>query len=132
MTAAELLRLAERVEKVQGPDRAVDGLIFKAVFEKPGDHWEEIGDTWHLRDDEDHCAFEPPPRYTDSLDFAMSLIGDNWWNVEAGHDRSFFAKVLPWAIDCRGGAASNAATPALALTAAALLALAAQADGVKQ
>jgi len=63
----ELLRLAERVEGLDGPDREVDAAIWYAVFERPrpGDKIDkDIIGKW--------------PRYTASMDAAMTLVPEGY------------------------------------------------------
>jgi hypothetical protein len=98
----ELIALAERVEALSGPDREVDRAIVESVRGKP-----KLG-FQHGRID----------HYTASLDAAMSLVPDGYdWIV--GHTN---AGLTVYA-EC-GGTGGDftrfAATPALALTAAAL------------
>ena len=107
--AALLMDLAERCEKAQGPDRELDREIAEAT--KP--------DFWLV-----------PPRYTASLDAALSLVPEGWaWAVYGGAREEIVATAycvpnggrLPWpdwVTDI------CAATPALALCAATLRALA--------
>ena len=109
----ELNRLAERVEALEGPSRKIDVTIALAKG------WIEYAPCW----------FTPPgltikhheselPRFTASLDAAMSLVGDNHWKAE-DHPMAGPCAVV-------GDSEAFAATPALALTAAALRALAEQ------
>jgi hypothetical protein len=132
MTA--LLDLAGRVEAATGADRELDRLIELTL---PGVL--EHDDTRRFSDDprrepmvisgEGHRDYEPgqgytPPRYTASLDAAMTLTAaSDVWGVSKqecrpGADYYYRASVMPfgpieWGV-------SDAATPALALCAAAL------------
>jgi len=116
MTSKDELRaLADRVEGLAGPDRAADHWIFMATAQR------DAANYWHPT--EGH-------RYTASLDAAMSLVPtDAFWRV--GHDgegpdpSDFRADVLlvPGARHI-----ARSATPALALTAAALRAIAETAE----
>lgn len=74
-----LTELAERVERLTGPCRETDGLIFKALEQRDGDVWTTFGDdnVWHRRDPKDRVAYDPPPDYTRSLDAAMTLARSN-------------------------------------------------------
>jgi len=125
--STDLMELASRVEAGEGPDReldalawwhgcadqsATDGDLIEAFNTDPAialDNW--IGSRWRAEG-------QFPPRYTASLDAAMSLVRDDCWRVE-DH---------PLAGPCAlvGDAEGYAATPALALTAAALRARAHQ------
>lgn len=74
--ARKLLELADRVEKLAGPDREVDGLIYIALYipaERAGriDHINGcVG--WSPKDAPYVSAIDVP-RYTASLDAAMTL-----------------------------------------------------------
>lgn len=126
---ATLLALAERCEAATGPDRELDGDIWRTV-----NGWSE-GDgaimcgTWHRRDPDDTVAFEPPPESTASLDAAKTLVPEGWfWALVMRRCGAGFS-----ACCVREGGLSwhDASTPALALCSARLRALAAQphADG---
>ena len=107
--------LVERIEAAEGPSRELDVAIAMAVGAKHGPEsgWanSENGDYWVVRE----CA----ARYTESLDAAMTLIG---------HLRAFDLcrsstpdEHRPWrAFVNHNDSRSRAATPALALCAAAL------------
>jgi hypothetical protein len=113
----ELLALAERVEALTGPDRGVDaevGRYFAAQF---------LG----------YAPWEPQTgcaKFTASLDAAMSLVPDGyWWNVGHVMGPQPDTQNMFWAMCHFRGAQwpydrPIAATPALALTAAALRAIA--------
>lgn len=141
-TRAELIKLAARVEALQGPCREVDAEIALAVG------WVcENGRLWwppHIvaqarRAKRSKWGFgaqpDPmPPTYTASLDAAATLLPDNEnlsWQIESGcgSDKGTLAKMwsessseemLPIRI--------TASTPAIAICAAALRARAAIAD----
>ena len=125
---ATLLALADRVEAATGPDREMDAEIAFAVGwrKSRGEWWKPPGGEWGL----------VLPTFTASLDAALSLVPEGWrWSVD-------FTQRAPYQ-DC--GRADlyapgsgykpadvqdvYAATPALALTAAALRALAQEAPG---
>jgi hypothetical protein len=134
-----LLDLAERCEAATGPDRDIDGWIAVAVDpdrqtivgEKPGrfprdpiygpasEVMEKIGG----RDGADYlCA----PAYTASIDAAMSLVPEGWrFEVTTTGFKPGASIVSPKGTFTNGGGA-YAATPALALCAAALRARASQ------
>jgi hypothetical protein len=86
MTSPTLTDLAERVEKLTGPCRETDGLIFKALEQREEDMWTTFGDdeVWHRQDPQDHCAFDAPPAYTASLDAAMTLVPEGVWYCLSG------------------------------------------------
>jgi hypothetical protein len=91
-----LTPLIERVEAASGPDREIDVLIMRWV--------ENIGG-----------PAEKPLPYTGSIDAAMTLVGDDCFRVERHPMYGVYAFV--------GDDDAYAATPALALVAAALRAL---------
>ena len=114
--AKRLLALAERCEKVEGPDHGLDTDISVCLAGDPDKHdWRNH--TWLA--------------YSASLDAAMTLIPEGWRlanfgeTVIEGND-PWNARVLEKRFDGRGGRAEgDAATPALALCAASLRARAA-------
>jgi hypothetical protein len=142
MTREDMLALADRVESLTGPDREVDFLIATALGEVP-EHviqgpvgtpygWFRREDQWALtrtKESDVYAGVEswsPKPR-TASLDAAMSLVPEGWtFDLQV---RSHFSHTFLEAQEDERGAevsAQNAATPALALTAAALRAHAEQ------
>lgn len=123
---SKLLELAERCEKAEGPDRGVDGDIVAALTLQPD--WATVRST---RQPELFSDTGPglrartwlAPKFTASLDAAMTLVCADHWRVE-DH---------PLAGPCAivGEQEGYAATPALALCAAALRAKASQEDQSK-
>lgn len=122
-----LTDLASRVQGLTGPCRITDGLIFKALEERPGDEWTTFSDygIWYRRDPDDHAAWDSPPDYTRSLDAAMASVPEGMeWVMARTHDKSdgdkpyFYASISESQVH-------YGHTPALALTAASLLARAA-------
>jgi hypothetical protein len=118
--ASELRALADRVEAAQGADRELDGEISRAIG-TPGWRLSDAGRWFQscLR----RAQFAP----TASLDAALTLVPAGW----AFHVATESRRPIAWAscTDPRGNCpmAIRAATPALALTAAALRALAEEA-----
>lgn len=122
MDKQELIALAERVEKLEGPDRSLDWSI-------------------HLRNGlEGVGAYGQHPHYTASIDAAMTLVpeGDGI-GFQVGHGAGMQANAGVWAVSTNSAdlldkdfpcpmwqASSSAATPALALCAATLRAIASQ------
>jgi len=119
----ELSKLADRVESLTGPCYETNGLVAEAVgwtcirhrtrrhhglWVAPGKH------------PDDGCL-KDPPMFTRSIDAAMSLVPEGWtFDLQV---RSHFSHAFLEAQEDERGAevsAQNAATPALALTAAAL------------
>lgn len=76
--------LLECVHDASGPSRHLDGWLWKAVTEKPGQVWsDQFADgVWCLQDAEDTIAYETPPHITSSLDAAVWLVSQalpGWW-----------------------------------------------------
>jgi hypothetical protein len=131
----ELIALAERVEALTGPDRMVAKLIFAAVYSdgvpspvvESGYGWREDDAGWWLATGED--ARTPPktvypPNWLASLDAAMSLVPEGWVSVRGWDYRNRASRAI--FMDDEGVRLfwGRAATPALAMTAAALRAIA--------
>jgi hypothetical protein len=123
--AEELIALAERVEALDGPDREVDRLICPLQGIRSKDEGHSLGRCYY--DANGHGV--PLPAYTASLDAAMTLVPEGWeWTISAYADGAIAtcapaAKAHPTILV---GDGENALLPALALTAAALRARAAQ------
>lgn len=113
----ELEALAVRVESATGPDRELNRSI---AHRRGWSHFFVQKDMWWRSPT--GITHGDAPNYTGSLDAAMSLVPEGWWIASLGQARSgrvttvilYNDDVLPHA-DCPA-----AATPALALTAAAL------------
>lgn len=120
----DLNELADRVEALSGPDRRVDCAIFATVYpDKFGDSaamyaridWTRNRADWMwLRD-------LGMPAYTASIDAAITLVPDGWnWGVWRRHDwakqnaQVWHPQQESWTKH------GDAATPALAIVAAAL------------
>lgn len=133
-----LLELVERIEKVEGPDRALDVEIAVAVDWRWPD-WEEGESTvrdrvaahgleWLIDRATNgmNSMWRGIPAYTASIDAAMTLVPEGAVTFLASQERHS----LRWKWELRHGfgvrSSARAATPALALTAAALRSLAAQ------
>lgn len=131
----ELLKLAERVEALSGPDRGVDVEIFRVIgapapFQFMNKlialEYNDIEQAYFARVTDDMQVRYAPPAYTASLDAAMTLVPKGWaWSVL---DRRTTGYSKPngqcWTKEDRSTLHGDAATPALALCAAALRALA--------
>jgi hypothetical protein len=121
-----LLALAERVERLTGPDREVDALIHRAVTPEladtltggetgtPGTGWLVGGNLdWPTK----------APEYTRSLDAALTLVAPQTaWHLSAGGNKGdpYGAGVFRW----HGNHMAVGKNPAIAFCAAALRALA--------
>jgi hypothetical protein len=120
MNRDELLQLAERVERASGPDRELDCSIAVGVGAVDA-RTKPSGLQGFGYVDRNQWACSNVPPYTASLDAAMSLVPEGrFWRIDrdsAGH----WARV--------SGILCGAATPALALCAASLKALASQEGG---
>jgi hypothetical protein len=123
----ELLALAARVEAAQGADRELDGEISRAIG-TPGWRLSDAGRWFQscLR----RAQFAP----TSSLDAAVSLVPEGWEWAAGINTPGYFrdgcagwARVFPRSRQDQGTGNRYATTPALALTAAALRALAEEA-----
>jgi hypothetical protein len=116
----ELIALAERVEALTGPDREIN----KALVPLVGLRLVEEGHPFGL------CCYDanghgvPLPNFTASLDAAMSLVPEGWVSVRGWDYRNRASRAI--FIDDEGVRLfwGRAATPALAMTAAALRAIA--------
>ena len=121
----ELLKLAERVEALSGPDREVDSEIDRLTFRGPFEA--------RLCGCMGNCLPGHPayngacvsvPHYTASLDAAMTLVpeGCGWSLVQATYEKSYGC--VESGDDRTPDLEARAATPALVLCAAALRSLA--------
>lgn len=117
---AKLLALALRCEQATGPDRELDAQIAPVQGLRVVDEGHPIGRMCY----DDIGSAQLMPRYTASLDSAMTLVPEGWgFSVRRLCDgRSSATAYAP----CTGNGLFHAATPALALTAAALRALASE------
>jgi len=115
-TADELNALAARVTPLDGPDREVDAAIQRACGVDDGSYWFIGPSGEHTKDD-------MAPAYTASLDAAMSLVpASKDWNAGWQEEGVYPNRVVRGTAWVDTGTRVWAATPALALTAAALLA----------
>lgn len=135
---ATLLALAERCETAEGPDRELEYAIFRALHPKyAGPEWKPYaGGLRHVGDSSDARSLPPPhltpSRFTASLDTAVTLVPEGWkWTLHsadaAGPPCAYCVPDmgrLPWPLWVND---ITAATPTLALCAAALRARAAEA-----
>jgi hypothetical protein len=126
----ELEALAERCEQATGPDKRIDLTIFATL------HPDEFADAAEARQyastsyqremnnaDWYYISTIGLPRYTTSLDAAMTLVPEGWaWSLNSGAQGECFARVSPKS----RLTVVDAATPALAFCAAALRARASQ------
>jgi hypothetical protein len=138
MNREELLALAERVEALTGPDREVDLEVILAsgthVLERRG----RDKKAWLYEAGSDFRRLDPSPysygvfglpRFTASLDAAMSLVSPEWGDWCLSRDSREGYEAAIWACRCRYIASGrdavchqgyHATSPALALVAAAL------------
>ena len=127
-----MTNLSERVMSLSGPDRLLDANIHWRIQRDDFDADEDYTDEtycyaqhgWTMNH-ADHGFLDsiPVPRYTSSIDAAMTLVpeGHKYWNLGGSPTRGFAGAGLYGAVidDQFYG---EAQTPALALCAAALLA----------
>lgn len=112
-----LRELADRCEAATGPDRELDGAVLIAIG-----HAQRRGSFtfWmNAAGSTNELVGSGCPRYTASLDAAMTLVPEphKWAITASSHDGGWQA----WVWQIEGGPNwHEAATPALALTAAAL------------
>jgi hypothetical protein len=124
---SELLKLAERCEAATGPDRELDKLIHEALgncVHRETEYYAVQSDTGFTCKAcrKDTYGFTIP-KYSASLDAAMTLVPEGWaWSLNSGAAGECFARVSPKS----RLTVVDAATPALALCAAALSARASQ------
>jgi hypothetical protein len=119
-----LLALAERCERAEGPDRRLDAEIDWTARDERGAWYvaenyrggfSHVSGWWRDADDRSHKA----PEYTASLDAALTLVPEGWaWELSHNSAPGGYAKVYQEL--GYEQASSAAATPALALCAAAL------------
>jgi hypothetical protein len=112
---SDLLQLAERVEKATGPDRDLNIAMLPLVGLRFVDEGHPIGQVCY--DSNNHAV--PLPNFTASIDAAMSLVPEGC-NFGLG-DKDATTKAWAWVGLFSGpDNIANAATPAIALCAAAL------------
>ena len=76
--------LIARLDAATGPDRELDGEIWREVSGWSEDDGSRLDGVWFRRDPEDSVAFEQPPAYTGSLDAAVTLVrADGYWRVHS-------------------------------------------------
>jgi hypothetical protein len=125
MSADKMLALAERCEAATGPDRELDVLIRETL--NPVGYRKQDRVTYYGEPTGEHVIdghFVKSPACTASLDAAISLMprGGHWsYNTMSGRAR---VTVFPDGDDDTIETQATASTPALALTAACLRALA--------
>jgi hypothetical protein len=136
MTKTELAELADRCEKASEPDRELDARIVEALgyrrtVEREGEVWRYYG-SGPLGNFE-RLAKATLPRFTASLDAAMLLLPDSTMHMVQDQARKEVGWVCYAAINIDPENAlmtfeGGAATPALALCAASLRAIASLED----
>ena len=127
--------LIKRIEAADGPDRGLDAEICEAMGFTVVGHYRR-GSNEPIRG----YSWQPVPRYTSSIDAAMTLVPEGWRLQLSEWDHEDLRAKGPWqAILERNGTrgdfmepaprCDHAKTPALALCAAALRAKTAQNEG---
>lgn len=119
MTKADLIALAERVERAEGPDQRLDCLIENALGLAKFQRDPRVG-----YGDADYNRVSPKP-YTASLDAAITLVPE-WclWSIESYPNHAEAIVRLPY----DDGDEMRGKTPSLALTSASLMAIAEEMD----
>lgn len=120
---SDLAALAERVEQAEGPSRELDALIAASRLRLDGTRFASI-QAWVDEAIAERWNFD---RYTASLDAAMTLVPKGYRLASFGEE-AFDDEPKPWVatLSARAGRfgamgkRGRAATPALALVAAAL------------
>ena len=123
MTKAEIIALAERVERAEGPSLVLDRDVALAIYPgaKPVPGVDARISVW----DGNGLTQRTVKPYTASLDAAMSLVPEDWlWSVEAYPNHAKAIARLPY----DDGDEMRGATPALALASSALRAIAEDMD----
>jgi hypothetical protein len=125
----ELLRLAERCEAATGPDRELDDEIARALgWTQHTDEDDPVfvnqTSTWWAEPGREWSTCSVVPSYTASLDAAMTLVPEGWRPIIDMASEEGAALVDLWALPEASPKPTRkhakAATPALALCAAAL------------
>lgn len=122
--------LIERLEKAMGPDRELDDLVAERVGYALANSYASIFGTgfcktWKAPDGRYVGA---APKFTVSIDAALTLVPDGWrWRVEDYNvnpspraELAEVGQVMDYGIGIKRRAQSGGATPAIALTIAAL------------
>jgi hypothetical protein len=121
---ASLTSLIERIEAATEGSRELDGLIWKAICEKPGDVWANDvidGDVWLRRDPIDHVAWEGPPAYSTSIDAALTLLPEGFkWKCGYSRHVPHNAEVIDYSAHTGTFIGESDASRCLALLAAIL------------
>ncbi len=132
----ELQALADRVEALAGPCRETDAdiaLTLKIPDWRAQKPWKQTNgwakancarDAWSIFFHDGMGGSPAIPAFTASLDAAMTLVPEpGKWSITSGHGDDWQASV--WGLAIKPMEWHSAATPALALTAAALRSIAA-------
>lgn len=104
-----MTNLIARIESADGPDRELDVAIHESIGNVvdrgcPAD--------WHSEDE--------TPRYTASVDAALTLVPEDWHTQLSGVNGSWCAVLTHTPFNSCGEVSTFCRTPALALAAAAL------------
>ena len=131
-----LLELADRIEAAEGPDADLFWEAWRTCFPKPSEIWAVLGETWtdEYTDWQERQMFWSCFIDADAwLDAALTLVPEGWTDVRQHQSRMTDGSVRCYAAIefdlsdmCLTAEGMAAATPALALCAAALRARAAQ------
>lgn len=132
-TKAELLALADRVAALEGPNFAAETEIYKTLF--PHNYQKRLdalksGPMGARLSPVDYDGYIVPLAFTANLSTTLTMLVPSGWDVciETVGGKHYASVNPPGDIDARIMGPVEAATPALALTAAALRAIAERTD----
>lgn len=108
------MTLIERIEAAEEPSRELDAEIARALSGNPTYHW-------YMHFDGEYSSDATAPAYTASLDAAMTLVPEGWGVMLNMSENGLHAQARVFRSHPANFQSDNeAATPALALCAAAL------------
>lgn len=131
-TANAFRTLALKVQSERGACKFTDGLAWKLVVAKEGDHWTDQlceDGIWYRRDEEDQCAYDTAPALTSCLSDVVKFVAthapDFDWTLDSTGTATLASRVKGDAVTI----GSAPGQPERALLAAFLLLRARQANG---
>lgn len=124
MTKADLIALADRCMKAEGPDRKLDNRVYAWLQGHTGFEWTGY---YYRCDQVAGSNGGDVPRYTASVDAALMLVGQRDWVLSVASGEPALC-TLPAGYGLDDAVHGYANSAALAITAAALLARAEEID----
>lgn len=128
--ARKMVDLAARIERAEGPDRALDQEIFSAIgapvpFQFANKlialEYNDVEQAYFARVTDDMRVRYAPPHYTASIDAAMQLVPEGReWSVDAYNSNGVYPEHVRASAWVQGSERVFASTPAIALSAAAI------------